>query len=400
MPPRSSQGELLVLLKRLEVDIPSDDKLDTMCKEIDEDENGEINYKELCGLIRNLGVVRTIDVAQVVDSSGTWLVRVCGPPTWRRRANLDPTPPSPPSPALTRTLHTGAAQASNSFRDTLRAYLNERKTLVLWKDIFDRVDGFPRNGQIDSFELRQVRIREQGQGKGKGRIRGRGRIGLPRVALGLGRYIQPEPEPRSDPYPLRLWQAFDQMADVSNLDVSAGSFTDVLSERIGVLMAKYDTDGDGQISFEEFKAKATDMVRPSARSNRTPDPATPSFNPDSDADADPGPGPGPGPGRDQVASGVQYERAVAQQGDQTALRAEAARRATLSNAQNVGLNASMMPVVEARLQAAFATSGTFNKAVGVLRVQDDLYRQFKIKWSGVLEEKYGQKVDDTLKPQP
>jgi Ca2+-binding EF-hand superfamily protein len=254
-----SRRELLVLLKRLQVDIPSDDKLDTMCKEIDEDENGEINYKELCGLIRNLGVVRTIDVAQ----------------------------------------------ASNSFRATLRAYLNERKTLVLWKDIFDRVDGFPRNGQIDSFELRQ---------------------------------------------------AFDQMADVSNLDVSAGSFTDVLSERIGVLMAKYDTDGDGQISFEEFKAKATDMV----------------------------------------ASGVQYERAVAQQGDQTALRAEAARRATLSNAQNVGLNASMMPVVEARLQAAFAASGTFNKAVGVLRVQDDLYRQFKIKWSGVLEEKYGQKVDDTL----
>ena len=97
---------------------------------------------------------------------------------------------------------------------------------------------------------------------------------------------------------------------------------------------------------------------------------------------------------------MQYERAVAQQGDQTALREEAARRAALSNAQNVALNASMMPVVEARLQAAFAAAGTFNKAVGVLRVQDDLYRQFKIKWSGVLEEKYGQKVEDTLSPQP
>ena len=48
---------------------------------------------------------------------------------------------------------------------------------------------------------------------------------------------------------------------------------------------------------------------------------------------------------------MQYERAVAQQGDQTALREEAARRAALSNAQNVALNASMMPVVEARLQA-------------------------------------------------
>lgn len=93
---------------------------------------------------------------------------------------------------------------------------------------------------------------------------------------------------------------------------------------------------------------------------------------------------------------MQYERAVAKQGDQTALRAEAARRAALSNAQNAPLNASMMPVVEARLQAAFAASGTFDKAAGVLRVQDDLYRQFKIKWSGVLEEKYDQQVDDTL----
>ena len=55
---------------------------------------------------------------------------------------------------------------------------------------------------------------------------------------------------------------------------------------------------------------------------------------------------------------MQYERAVAQQGDQTALREEAARRAALSNAQNVALNASMMPVVEARLQAAFAASNS------------------------------------------
>jgi len=41
---------------------------------------------------------------------------------------------------------------------------------VLWKDIFDRVDGFPRNGQIDSFELRQVLrqvwMRQHGQGQG------------------------------------------------------------------------------------------------------------------------------------------------------------------------------------------------------------------------------------------
>ena len=83
------------------------------------------------------------------------------------------------------------------------------------------------------------------------------------------------------------------MADASNVDVSAGSFTDVLSERIGVLMAKYDTDGDGQISFDEFKAKATDMVprRPRAP---TPllNPGHPNFSsPDSDAECLPWPWP-------------------------------------------------------------------------------------------------------------
>jgi hypothetical protein len=78
-----------------------------MCKEIDEDENGVIDYNELCGLIRNLGVVRTIDVAQVVDSSGTRSVRVCGPPKsgagGRTLTNPPPpSPPTPPSPALRR----------------------------------------------------------------------------------------------------------------------------------------------------------------------------------------------------------------------------------------------------------------------------------------------------------
>ena len=84
------------------------------------------------------------------------------------------TPPSPPNRPPPP-----AAQRTNSFRETLRAYLNERKSLVLWKDVFDRVDGFPRNGQIDSFELRQVRVGE-GQGQGQGRV------GVPRVASGSG----------------------------------------------------------------------------------------------------------------------------------------------------------------------------------------------------------------------
>lgn len=101
--------------------------------------------------------------------------------TWRRwrivlgpgQLGFDPALATKPTPTLT------AAQRTNSFRETLRAYLNERKSLVLWKDVFDRVDGFPRNGQIDSFELRQVRVGE-GQGQGQGRF------GVPRVASGSG----------------------------------------------------------------------------------------------------------------------------------------------------------------------------------------------------------------------
>ena len=84
------------------MNIPSDEKLDAMCKEIDEDENGVIDYNELCGLIRNLGVVRTIDVAQVLDSAGAWLVRGC-----LRSADVvqagEPRSHLAPNPCLTRT---------------------------------------------------------------------------------------------------------------------------------------------------------------------------------------------------------------------------------------------------------------------------------------------------------
>ena len=131
-------------------------------------------------------------------------------------------------------------------------------------------------------------------------------------------------------------------------------------EKIRRLLLKYDSDGDGMISFEEFKAQATDLI----------------------------------------SSGIQYERAarVSAQGssDRQQLLQDAARRAELANAQNVQLNVSSLPEVEARLQAAFSASGTFDEALGVLRVQDDLYRKFKIKYGAVLKEKCGQEIDDTL----
>ena len=115
-------------------------------------------------------------------------------------------------------------------------------------------------------------------------------------------------------------------------------------------MIKYDDDGDGLISFDEFKAKATDVI----------------------------------------SSGIQYERATSAAGERQGLVADAARRAELANRQNVELNSSALPEVESRLQAAFAAAGTFDEAAGVLNVQDDLYRKFKIKYDSVLREEYGQ----------
>tara|TARA_B100000780_G_scaffold186723_1_gene131147 strand:- start:223 stop:477 length:255 start_codon:yes stop_codon:yes gene_type:complete len=67
------------------------------------------------------------------------------------------------------------------------------------------------------------------------------------------------------------------------------------------------------ISFDEFKAKATDVI----------------------------------------SSGIQYERATTGSSERQALMADAGRRAALANAQNVKLNSSALPDVESRLQAAF-----------------------------------------------
>jgi|TARA_B110001469_G_C9556811_1_gene276184 hypothetical protein len=76
--------------------------------------------------------------------------------------------------------------------------------------------------------------------------------------------------------------------------------------------------------------------------------------------------------------------------------ADAGRRAALANAQNAKLNSSALPDVENRLQAAFAAAGTFDEAAGVLNVQDDLYRKFKIKYARVLSREYKQEIDDTM----
>ena len=200
------------------------------------------------------------------------------------------------------------ARASNSLRATLRSYLYERQWLLLWRDTYDRMDSFPSDGQIDSLEL-GVAFEQL--------VQGRGAAG--RAGQGYG-----------------------------------------FSQRIDTIMKRHGTDGDNQISFDEFKAKASDMV----------------------------------------ASGVQYERAVAacctsERG--LVRKVDAERRAALANAQNVPLDASMLAAVEARIQAAFAAENGLIAAAGVMRVQDDLYRRFKAKYAATLEAQ-GQRIDDTLTP--
>jgi Ca2+-binding EF-hand superfamily protein len=246
-----NRRELLVLMKRINLPIPSEEELTALIAESDVDENGELDYGEYTALIKSLGIRRTADVVT----------------TYR-----------------------------GGLRQAVRSYLQEKRRVVLWRDVFNRLDRFPRDGQIDAYELQQ---------------------------------------------------AFGQIQDGPAMDL----------QKIRRLLMKYDSDGDGMISFEEFKAKATDVI----------------------------------------SSGIQYERAAKMRSsDWQQKKADAARRAELANAQNAPLDASSLPEVEARLQTAFSASGTFDEALGVLRVQDDLYRKFKIKYGAVLKDKYGQEIDDTL----
>ena len=151
-----------------QVAIPSDAELDILTREIDRDENGLIDYTECTDLVRTLGVVRTADVAVM----------------------------------------------GSSLRATLRSYRRERKSLVLWRDLFDQADHFPRDGQISACEM--------------------GRAFEQMVVAGGG----------------------------TGAGLQGGGFG--IEERIATLMRRVDLDrgtmGGGQISFDEFKAKATDMV--------------------------------------------------------------------------------------------------------------------------------------------
>ena len=266
-------------MKRLDLPIPSEEELTALIADSDVDENGELDYGEYTALIKGLGIRRVRRRgARAPDQQFQF---ICYPRT------------SGPTSGQTVDVVT---TYKGGLRQAVRSYLAEKRRVVLWRDVFNRLDRFPRDGQIDAYELQQ---------------------------------------------------AFEQIQDGPAMDL----------QKIRRLLMKYDADGDGMISFEEFKAKATDVI----------------------------------------SSGIQYERAAKMRSsDWQQKKADAARRAELANAQNVPLDASSLPEVEARLQTAFSASGTFDEALGVLRVQDDLYRKFKIKYGAVLKDKYGQEIDDTL----
>ena len=38
----------------------------------------------------------------------------------------------------------------------MRSYVKEKRGVVLWRDVFNRLDRFPRDGMIDAFELQQA----------------------------------------------------------------------------------------------------------------------------------------------------------------------------------------------------------------------------------------------------
>ena len=107
----AQRRELLVLMKRLNLPIPSEEELTQLMAENDFDENGSLDYAEFTALTKSLGICRTADVA---------------------------------------TTNQGG------LRQALKSYLEEQRSVLLWRDVFNRLDRFPRDGMIDAFELQQA----------------------------------------------------------------------------------------------------------------------------------------------------------------------------------------------------------------------------------------------------
>ena len=106
-----TRRELLVLMKRLNLEIPGQEELLQLISDSDFDEDGKLSFVEFTALIRKLGVSRTVDVVGSLEGG---------------------------------------------LRSAVRSYVKEKRGVVLWRDVFNRLDRFPRDGMIDAFELQQA----------------------------------------------------------------------------------------------------------------------------------------------------------------------------------------------------------------------------------------------------
>ena len=103
-----NRRELLVLLYRLGVEIPSDDELKEQFSKYDVNENGTLDFHEFTSLVRDL------------DSAAFT-----------------------PSGVLN----------SENLRVATKKWRGERKQIVLWRNLFNRLDALPRDGYIETDEL-------------------------------------------------------------------------------------------------------------------------------------------------------------------------------------------------------------------------------------------------------
>ena len=102
-----TRRELLVLMRRLDIDMPPQEELSDFIRRFDVNENGVLDFQEFSSIIRALG-------------------------------------------------QTPAYLGERSFRRVVSAHLRERRTIKLWRDVFNKLDAPPRSGKLDVYELCQA----------------------------------------------------------------------------------------------------------------------------------------------------------------------------------------------------------------------------------------------------
>ena len=235
--------ETLVLLSRLGVGIPSEASLKMLIERADLDENGQLDFDEFCELVGALE-------------------------------------PEAFTPGWISETPSGAT----------RQWLSERRSVVLWRDIFDSLDMMPRNGFLESGELSKAFKR----------------AGVP-----------------------------------------------VEREQLYRLLKKYDTNGDGRLSFNEYCRMTTDLISSAVQYERAAASASRSLR--------------------------SYEEAAALAGKANRYAEAVAEKARTERRADTGAEAGGLEELEKRIGDAFVST-TFTEAEDVLQAQDLLFQRFKAKY--------------------